>query len=267
MSKFFTILREEVTKASVSDVWEEAKNEWKPIRVSQESNEANLECVCTHPVKNLYLLRNLKNKAEIEVGSICIDLFKNESMKKELRSIISEHSHEQEVRMITEALQTTQGYQVSFKHIDTGIANYNLISPTKKRKPLLEALHNIERMYQLADDSNYKFTSPIKAKKTGAWRLKVKDPEIVEGVDIRNIRVSETWTYEERSMWGYSIKIVPTEAEQKTKFSFGKYAGVPFVDVLEQNRKYFLWCAANLDAEDHPHVIEFIVDNKICEVP
>lgn len=69
-----TKLEAGVTAKSVSDNWEQAKEEWVPVSVFR--NPKIKKCVCGHrPIINLCKIRNKLNGNELVVGNHCIKYF------------------------------------------------------------------------------------------------------------------------------------------------------------------------------------------------
>jgi hypothetical protein len=77
------ILREEIFKISVEkEDWEKASKEWELINVKYTETG---NCICTHPVKWDYWIRNKLNQVETHVGSECIDYFQNQSLNEDAK--------------------------------------------------------------------------------------------------------------------------------------------------------------------------------------
>ena len=67
-------LTEEILALSVSKSWNSAKNEWN-FEYAYYSEE-NQTCLCGHyPIKNICVIRNIKNKNSTEIGNCCINKF------------------------------------------------------------------------------------------------------------------------------------------------------------------------------------------------
>lgn len=67
-------LASEIIKLSVSDYWDTAKLEWTFEYAYQ--SEGPETCLCGHyPIKNICVIKNLKNNRQTEVGNCCINKF------------------------------------------------------------------------------------------------------------------------------------------------------------------------------------------------
>lgn len=72
--KKFEILQEKILNQSESKIWEHAKREWKLNYIYE--NESHQECVCGHyPIKEICVIKNIKNKNQREIGNHCIKQF------------------------------------------------------------------------------------------------------------------------------------------------------------------------------------------------
>ena len=58
---------------SISEDWQGAKEEW--IHVSSYVEEEMSTCVCSHPIKNVCIIKNRHNGRELEVGNCCVKKF------------------------------------------------------------------------------------------------------------------------------------------------------------------------------------------------
>ena len=70
-------LMEEIVALSVSDVWSKAKFEWELETIYfLGSDEAAETCLCGHyPIRELCILRNIKNNKTTTVGNVCVTKF------------------------------------------------------------------------------------------------------------------------------------------------------------------------------------------------
>ncbi len=70
----FQILKEELTKLSVSDNWDDVKREWKLVDVY--FNDQLSTCLCSHyPIREICVIQNTLNRKEAEIGNRCIEHF------------------------------------------------------------------------------------------------------------------------------------------------------------------------------------------------
>lgn len=70
----FEKLKCAVIVKSEANTWNEAKKEWKIIDI--EDAEEPEECICGHyPIKEVMILKNIKNYSELRVGNHCINRF------------------------------------------------------------------------------------------------------------------------------------------------------------------------------------------------
>lgn len=84
-------LRKAVLAESVSDEWELAKKEWAVLEVLYKKEPSS--CACNHEIFWRHIIYNLHTKAQIRVGSCCVEHFGThleampEAMKRNLRKM------------------------------------------------------------------------------------------------------------------------------------------------------------------------------------
>ena len=84
MSEF--VLIQKIIELSEADNWEEAKKEW--IHSSVYISEQPKTCLCNHhPIKNICVIDNTKNKQQTIVGNCCIKKFFDERIGRVFTSI------------------------------------------------------------------------------------------------------------------------------------------------------------------------------------
>lgn len=69
---YFEIFKREIIKNSVAQNYFDACSEWVVISYDIADDDEECECICTHPIKQLISIRNVKNKNEVIVGSDCV---------------------------------------------------------------------------------------------------------------------------------------------------------------------------------------------------
>lgn len=69
---YFEIFKREIIKNSVAQNYYEACHEWVVVSYDIADDDEECECICTHPIKQLISIRNLKNGNEVIVGSDCV---------------------------------------------------------------------------------------------------------------------------------------------------------------------------------------------------
>jgi hypothetical protein len=95
-------LIEEITKASVSKSWPEAKKEWEISNIYFNFSPSATTCICGHPhIKEVIIIRNKLNRSEMIVGNHCIktvmgfnhDLFFHAIARNKLNEAVIEQGH------------------------------------------------------------------------------------------------------------------------------------------------------------------------------
>ncbi len=76
-SSNFKKLLEQVLNNSTSNIWEEAKTEWKCIGVVEGDGN---ECICGHFIINECYIQNKKTQKTLIVGSSCVKKFNEKEM-------------------------------------------------------------------------------------------------------------------------------------------------------------------------------------------
>jgi len=67
--------RQAVLNASESQLWDEAKAEWK-LHMVYNDHENERSCKCEHsPIYQICLIRNRRNGNKLEVGNVCVRRF------------------------------------------------------------------------------------------------------------------------------------------------------------------------------------------------
>lgn len=69
---YFEIFKREIIAHSVATTYFEACGEWVEVSIDYIDDDEECECICTHPIKQLIAIRNIKNNNELIVGSDCI---------------------------------------------------------------------------------------------------------------------------------------------------------------------------------------------------
>jgi hypothetical protein len=70
-------LPERITALSVVQQYPEALGEWTLVEVNKVDDVDR--CLCSHPIHEIYVIRNLKNNNAAQVGSCCIKKFAEQS--------------------------------------------------------------------------------------------------------------------------------------------------------------------------------------------
>lgn len=82
----FTRLQEVVMSNSEnSNNWNDAKNEWRVKSCFVKENE---NCSCGHDIKNVFIIKNKKNKNTLQIGSSCILHFDDDYMDLSAKSML-----------------------------------------------------------------------------------------------------------------------------------------------------------------------------------
>lgn len=85
-SSNFTRLQEAVMSNSEnSNNWNDAKNEWHVKSCFVKENE---NCSCGHDIKNVFIIKNKKNKNTLQIGSSCIQHFDDNEMYSTATSLL-----------------------------------------------------------------------------------------------------------------------------------------------------------------------------------
>jgi len=70
----FQILKEELTKLSVAEEWDEVRQEWELGDVYYDYDFST--CLCTHyPIMEICVITNILNGTQAEVGNHCVNHF------------------------------------------------------------------------------------------------------------------------------------------------------------------------------------------------
>jgi hypothetical protein len=65
--------------------WNETKQEWYVYSCFVKKNE---NCSCGHDIKNVFIIKNKKNKCTLQIGSTCIQHFEDEEMRSASKSLL-----------------------------------------------------------------------------------------------------------------------------------------------------------------------------------
>lgn len=77
----------QILELSEATDWLHATQEWE-VAYQWEDEERSSECLCTQPhLRYVNVLTNRLNGSEVQVGSICVELFGSADMRKIVRSI------------------------------------------------------------------------------------------------------------------------------------------------------------------------------------
>ena len=128
-------LIQEVVDNSVNKEWDKAKLEWE---CTHQVKNTKGNCVCGHPLMNLYFITNKLNKNSLIVGSSCVRKFDNTGMNTFLDNIIKEQKEQDKLKKQYQLLKQKQ-------------ANNNI--PVSVRKEFLEKKRN----EHVINEFEYKF--------------------------------------------------------------------------------------------------------------
>jgi len=81
---YFEILQKEIIQHSISDKWVDAKREWYVDSLLPNQDDT---CICTHVIKERYLIKNKEKDEELIVGNVCIHQFDEKSMNDQVKNI------------------------------------------------------------------------------------------------------------------------------------------------------------------------------------
>ena len=65
----------EILKLSVAVAWEEARREWELFHVYEKYESDPDYCLCGHPILEICVLRNKRNRNTAVVGNVCVRKF------------------------------------------------------------------------------------------------------------------------------------------------------------------------------------------------
>ncbi len=107
-------LSREIIELSVSNNWDEAKLEWKLLRIYMSDEQEY--CLCGHyPIREVCVLLNKKNDRVTEVGNICVNKFLDIPTDRIFTSI---------KRIVKDCTKSVNAHVIEYAHDMNAINNW-----------------------------------------------------------------------------------------------------------------------------------------------